>query len=184
MLQKLILIAKRILGLNTDITYKDCIKMGMKVGENVHQLNEVFIDYSHCWLIEIGNNVTFAPQVYLLAHDASIKRELNYTRIAKIKIKDGAFIGARALIMPGITIGQNAIIAAGSFVVKSVPDHTIVGGNPAKFIGNTNEFIEKHASLIKQAKVYNEEWTIHNGITEEMKVQMTKDLENEGGYVI
>ncbi|MFB5197824.1 acyltransferase [Neobacillus sp. KR4-4] len=88
----------------------------MKVGENCHGLAGSTIDYAHCWLIEIGDNVTFAPQAYLLAHDASTKRYLDYTKIAKIKIEDNVFIGARALIMPGVTIGKGAIVAAGSVV--------------------------------------------------------------------
>jgi len=91
MLRKIIGKLKQILGLSRDIDYRDCIKMGMKVGSNVHQLNEVTFDYSHCWLIEIGDNVVFAPQVYLLAHDASTKRPIGYTKIAKIKIGDNAF---------------------------------------------------------------------------------------------
>jgi len=184
MLRKIIGKLKQILGLSRDIDYRDCIKMGMKVGSNVHQLNEVTFDYSHCWLIEIGDNVVFAPQVYLLAHDASTKRPIGYTKIAKIKIGDNAFIGARALIMPGVSVGKNAIVAAGSVVVKSVPDGTIVGGNPAKVIGTTDDYINKHKDLIKDAKVYDENWTIHNGITESMRIQMNNDLENESGYIV
>ncbi|SDP76873.1 maltose O-acetyltransferase [Litchfieldia salsa] len=102
------------------LTVEACLQRGMKVGKSCHGLGSSTIDYAHCWLIEIGDNVTFAPQVYLLAHDASTKRYLNYTKIAKIIIKDNVFIGARALIMPGVTIGTNAIIAAGSIVTKSV----------------------------------------------------------------
>ncbi len=177
-------IVKRILGINNGITYKDCIKMGMKVGTNVLQLHEVTFDYSHCWLIEIGNDVVFAPQVYLLAHDASTKKDLNYTKIAKIKIKDGAFIGARAIIMPGVTIGRNAIIAAGSVVVKSVPDGMIAGGNPAKIIGKTEDYIQKHRELLETSKKYDEKWTIHNGITEDMRNQMSKELDDTSGYVV
>lgn len=120
-----------------ELTVQACKEMGMKVGKNCHGLAASTIDVAHCWLIEIGDNVTFAPQVYLLAHDASTKRYLDYTKIAKIIIKDHAFIGARALIMPGVTIGENAIIAAGSVVTKSVPDGCVAGGNPAKIIAKT-----------------------------------------------
>jgi len=178
-------IIKKALGISSAITYKDCIAKGMKVGKNVQQLHEITIDYSHCWLIEIGNNVVFAPQVYLLAHDASTKKDLNYTKIAKIKIEDDVFIGARALIMPGVTVGENAIVAAGSVVVKSVPEGAIVGGNPAKVIGYTKDYIEKHRKTLENAKVYDEKWTIHHGITEDMREQMCKDLDNgQVGYII
>lgn len=115
-----------------ELTVQACLEKGMKVGNNCHGLAACTIDYAHCWLIEIGENVTFAPQVYLLAHDASTKRHLDYTKIAKIKIGNNVFVGARALIMPGVTIGENAIIAAGSIVTKSVPPGTVVGGESSK----------------------------------------------------
>jgi maltose O-acetyltransferase len=57
-------------------------KMGVKIGENCKFQFETVIDYSHYWLIEIGNNVTLAPRVHVLAHDASTKTHLNYSRIS------------------------------------------------------------------------------------------------------
>ena len=94
----------------------------------------VILDYSHCNLITIGNNVTIAPQAYLLAHDASTKRDLGYTKIGRIDIKDNVFAGARALIMTGVTVGENSIVAAGAVVTKNVKPNTVVAGNPAKEI--------------------------------------------------
>ncbi|MFR3924042.1 MAG: hypothetical protein ACLTXI_01795 [Collinsella sp.] len=54
---------------------------GLKVGSNFNMLGGCIIDHSHCWLIRIGDNVTFAPRVHVLAHDASTKRVLGYTRM-------------------------------------------------------------------------------------------------------
>ncbi|WP_413307836.1 acyltransferase [Bacillus sp. 1P10SD] len=166
-----------------DLTVKACIDRGMKVGKNCHGLTASTIDYAHCWLIQIGDNVTFAPQVYLLAHDASTKRYLDYTKIAKIIIEDNVFVGARALIMPGVIIGKNAVIAAGSVVTKSVPEGCIVAGNPARIIGKTNDYIEKHKKELEASHVYDWRWTIGGGITNEMCNQMFKDLNNSFGYV-
>jgi maltose O-acetyltransferase len=166
-----------------ELTVEACIKQGMKVGKNCHGLAASTIDYAHCWLIEIGDNVTFAPQVYLLAHDASTKWFLDYTKISKVIIKDNAFIGARALIMPGVTVGENSIVAAGSVVTKSVPDGFVVGGNPAKVIAKTEEYINKHKEILGKSKVYDNRWTIDRNITSEMCSEMSNDLEDAIGYV-
>ncbi|WP_237417404.1 acyltransferase [Halobacillus litoralis] len=78
----------------------------------------------------------------LLAHDASTKRlkDFEYTKVGSIKIEDNAFIGVRSLIMPGVTIGKNSIVAGGSVVTKSVPPNTIVGGIQAKKIGTLAQY--------------------------------------------
>ena len=96
--------------INEERWLEDHIKAGMKVGKNCDIQAGLIVDHSHCWLIEIGNNVTIAPQVYLLAHDASLKKKINFSKIGNIIIKDNCFIGARAILMPGVTIGENSII--------------------------------------------------------------------------
>ena len=67
--------------LRGEYTTERLIKMGMKVGKNFGRLNGVILDPSHCWLIEIGDNVTMAPRVHVLCHDASTKQFLGYTKI-------------------------------------------------------------------------------------------------------
>ncbi|WP_191561448.1 acyltransferase [Metabacillus idriensis] len=177
-------IRKRIGGISPEqLTIEACIKQGMKVGENCHGLGASTIDYAHCWLIEIGDNVTFAPQVYLLAHDASTKRYLDYTKISKVKIEDNVFIGARALIMPGVTIGKDSIIAAGSVVTKSVPAGSVVGGNPAKIMTNTKNYIAKHNNFIRNSILYDTNWTIGGNISNEMCEKMNQEMGDQWAYV-
>lgn len=170
--------------INEEQWLEDHIKAGLKIGVGCDINPGLIVDHSHCWLIEIGNYVTLAPQVYLLAHDASIHRSLHYSKIGKVILKDYCFVGARSIIMPGVTIGEKAIVAAGSVVTKSVPNNTVVGGNPAKFIMKTDELIVKHQEQMKFAKKYDKTWLINNGITPEMKDKMSKDLENQIGYVV
>ena len=62
----------------------------------------------------------------------------------KVVIEDWAYIGSQSVIMPGVTVGEGAIVAAGSVVTKSVPPYTVVGGNPAKFICSIDEYYKKN----------------------------------------
>lgn len=62
------------------------IKRGLKVGKNFNRQPKCIIDYSHCWLISIGDNETFAPRVHILAHDASNKNHLGHTKIGLVSI--------------------------------------------------------------------------------------------------
>ena len=84
--------------------------------------------------IKIGDNVGIAhnTKIYTLGHD--IESPKFETKGAQVIIKDNAFIFSNALIMPGVTIGEGAIVLAGSVVTKDVEPWTIVGGNPAKLI--------------------------------------------------
>lgn len=169
--------------LNEEYWLEDYLKMGMKIGQGCDINPGLVIDHSHCWLIEIGNNVTIAPEVYLLAHDASIHRTLGYSKIGKVMLKDGCFIGARALIMPGVTVGENAIVAAGSIVTKSVEPGMVVGGNPAKVICSVADLLARNRTAMETVPIYDEKWLIKN-ITPEMKKRMSDDLEDETGYLV
>lgn len=75
----------------------------------------------------------------------SIRRQHpDFDIFGKVVIEDWAYIGAYSQIMPGVTIGEGALVAAGSVVTKSVAPHTVVAGNPAKYICTTEEFYEKN----------------------------------------
>jgi acetyltransferase-like isoleucine patch superfamily enzyme len=104
-----------------------------KIGKNVFiNFDCVFLDLGG---ITIEDNVLIAPKVSLLSEGHPISYEDRHSLIPKpIHIKKNAWIGANATILPGITIGENAIVAAGAVVSKDVPDNSIVGGIPAKIL--------------------------------------------------
>jgi maltose O-acetyltransferase len=85
--------------------------------------------------IEIGNRVAIGHHVVLITTDHDTGNPLDRSgpiRAAKIVIEDGAWIGARTTILPGVTIGHGAIVAAGSLVAQSVPANKVAGGVPAR----------------------------------------------------
>lgn len=131
-------------------------KQGVLVGKDCHIYSD--ITTSENYLIEIGDSVTISTDVQFLTHDSSIaKLDSSYTDMfGKIKIGSNVFIGARSIILPGITIGANVIVGAGSVITKSIPKNVIVGGNPAKFIKNIDYdfgFARKHGFNINSLTV-------------------------------
>lgn len=99
----------------------------------------VFINHDCSFLdlggITIEDDVQIAPQVKLATENHPLDPNTRkYLIVNEIHIKRNAWIGAGATILPGVTIGENSIVAAGAVVNKDVPDNTIVGGIPAKVI--------------------------------------------------
>lgn len=87
--------------------------------------------------ITLEDGVFVGPNVNIITENHAEQPELRHNVYAKpILIKQNVWIGAAAVILAGITIGENAIVAAGAIVTKDVPDNAIVGGNPAKIIRN------------------------------------------------
>ena len=99
------------------------------------------------YLVTIGNNVQITNNVMILTHGGgnSVRKLIpNFDVFGKVIIEDWAYIGANSIILPGVTIGEGALVAAGSVVTKSVPPYTLVAGNPARIICNIDEYIERN----------------------------------------
>lgn len=169
--------------LRGEYTTEKLISMGMRVGKNFGRLNGVILDPSHCWLIEIGDNVLLAPRVHILCHDASTKEFLNYTKIGKVKIGNRVFIGAESVVLPNVTIGDNVIIGANSTVTKDIPSNVVAAGNPAKIICSLEEYLKKQKENMKNAPIYDVDYTLRGKLTAKKKRQMIQELENKIGYV-
>lgn len=102
---------------------------------------------SEPYLVSIGNHVQITAGVAIHTHGGAniIRKEIpNFDSFGKVTICDWAYIGAYSQIMPGVTIGEGAIIAAGSIVTKSVPPYIVVAGNPARQIMTTEDFVKKN----------------------------------------
>jgi acetyltransferase-like isoleucine patch superfamily enzyme len=102
------------------------------------------------WLIEIGNDVTLGQGVLLITHDGTSRLfrdrlpEMSPfgNRFGTVVIRDNCFVGNNAIILPGVEIGPDSAVGAGSVVTRSVPPRTIVAGNPAVPIKTLEQYIE------------------------------------------
>ena len=108
-------------------------------GKNTQIGKNVFINFDCVFLdlggITIEDGVIIAPKVSLLSEGHPLSPDIRHSLVTKpIHIKKNAWIGANATILHGVTIGQNAVVAAGSVVTKDVPDNVVVGGIPAQII--------------------------------------------------
>lgn len=165
-------------------TVERLVKMGLTVGKNFNPQLGYDLDPSHCWLITIGDDVTFAPDVRILAHDASMHQALGYTKIGPVTIGNRVFIGACTVVLPGVTIGDDAIIGAGSVVTGDVPAGTVFAGNPAHFIRKTEDFLEKHRKAMETAPLYDEGFTLRRNISQEKMQQQKQELADGVGYIV
>lgn len=115
--------------------------IGIKVGEKVFIGYGVYVDVGGTDRIFIGNNVIITAQCLLLAHKRDLttyngrglQNELGFKEYA-ICLKDNSSIGMRTMVLPGVTIGENTVIGAGSIVSKDVPANVVAAGNPIKVI--------------------------------------------------
>jgi acetyltransferase-like isoleucine patch superfamily enzyme len=119
--------------------------IGVKFGDNCRLITSLW--GTEPFLINIGDNVTITDGVRFLTHDGSAclsidERGRRYL-YARIDIGDNVFVGVNSIIMPGVKIEDNVIVAAGSVVTKSIRSGTVVGGIPAKRLGNFEELSQK-----------------------------------------
>ncbi len=170
--------------LRGEYTTEKLISMGMTVGARFNRLQGVVLDPAHCWLITIGDDVTMAPRVHILAHDASTKTFLGYTKIGRVTIGNNVFIGAESVVLPGVTIGDNVIIGANSTVTKDVPNNTVVAGTPAKVICSLEEYLSKEKARMEQSPVYGEYYTLRQAVSMEKRMQQKEDIEGKIGYIV
>ena len=146
-------------------------------------MDGVFLDPSHCFLISIGDNCTLAPNVRIMAHDASMKKFVGMTRIGMVTIHDNCFIGDSTLILPGVSIGPNCIIGAGSVVIRDIPQDSIAAGNPAKVLGSIEDFKKKHDENKNRFRCFSEKDFNIGAISKSGKQEMIEYLNRHTAYM-
>ena len=113
-------------------------RRGVKIGKNVFIGAEVLIDPAYPDLVTIEDNVSLTGRNVFIVHSEPPLpiREKNLVNdiVAPIRIQNGAWITVGVIVLPGVTIGENSIVSAGSVVTRDVPPYTLVAGSPARVI--------------------------------------------------
>jgi acetyltransferase-like isoleucine patch superfamily enzyme len=134
--------AKRLVRSQQLIRYK---RAGLRAGDGL-RLNGMPRFGTEPYLITIGDHVEISGNVTFLTHDGatwvfSDRPEFkNVHKFGRITVMDNCFLGHGAIILPGVTIGPNAVVAAGAVVTRDVPPAKVVGGNPARIISDIEEY--------------------------------------------
>ena len=150
------MIINRILKLYRNLFWsleKQARHAGVIIGE--HNFISSHFWSSEPYLITIGNNCQITSGVKIFTHGGAQsvrKYHPEFDCFGKIKIGNYVYIGSNSLILPGVTIGNNVLIAAGSVVTKSVPSDVVVGGNPARIVCSIGEYIERNAPFNRNSK--------------------------------
>lgn len=109
---------------------------GVKIGNKVHIGPMVTIDDVYPNFVVLEDGVSLAGQIFILTHNKPMEyhKHLVEAFLGPVIIKKNAWVAISVVILPGVTIGEGAIVASGSVVTKDVPPNTLVGGSPAKVI--------------------------------------------------
>ena len=134
-------ILSKITGNKIDNSVQVLTPFNTDFGANIRLGKDVFINKS-CMFVDLGgieleDKVLIGPDVKILSVNHPLDPKNRRGVILKgVKIKHNAWLGAGVTVCPGVTIGENSVIGAGSIVTKDVPNNTVYAGVPAKFIKN------------------------------------------------
>ncbi len=158
-------------------------RKGLRLGNNLEIHAGFFFDPSHCYLISIGDDCVFAPNVRLIAHDASAKHVVGYAKIGRIDIGDNCFLGDSVIVLPGVNIGPNSIVGAGSVVTKDVPPDSIAAGNPARVLCSAGDYAEKIRRSSTGKKIFGREYHMDQ-LDEGKRAEVLAAVANDVGFMV
>jgi acetyltransferase-like isoleucine patch superfamily enzyme len=131
-------------------------RRGTRIGPQCSILTRVRDFGSEPWLVEIGCRVSLAAGVAFITHDGA-SRVFRHrieggsafgNRFGTIRVLDNCVVGLRAILLPGVTVGPNSIVGAGSVVTRDVPPGTVAAGVPARVLCTLEEYVEKYRAAM------------------------------------
>ncbi len=146
---------------------------GIRIGQRVHIVQGCFLEESRPWLITIEDDVKISACATILTHD-QVYNAMDPTvpyRFGKVVLRRNCIVGPCSVILPGVTVGEGALVGAGAIVVKDVPPGTVVAGPAAAHLMSLEDGLEKarlkreEYSIIDQSTKY--PWRLERGATEE-----------------
>jgi acetyltransferase-like isoleucine patch superfamily enzyme len=160
------------------------VAQGLTLGRGVYVAPTAYLDAGHPWLIEIGDETLVGPWVIVLAHDTSTRLLTGHTLVGRVRIRRRVYLGHGAIIMPGSTIGDEAVIGPGSVVHGDIPARAVAIGNPARVVSDVVAEAERHRRAIADGPVWpNAGWTAARGIDAARKAQQREALSDRCGYL-
>ena len=156
---------------------------GLRLGRNVIIGRHTYIGHVCPWLITIGDHTVIGMKASIFSHDNSTKLQTGYSRGGLVNIGARVYVGAHAVILPGVTIRDDAIIGAGSVVSRDVPPGAVVAGNPARIHGTTTDFKRKHLARLAEGPCWDARG-LPGAVTPDLAQQMRDELrDGRIGYI-
>ena len=116
---------------------------GVKIGRNVHWGTNVIVDYPYPYFVKVEDGASISGNDYFLAHCKPLDYHANCAEsyVAPIIVHKHAWIAVNVTVLPGVEIGEGAIVSAGSIVSKDIPPFTVAKGDPAKVVSDIAEIV-------------------------------------------
>ena len=122
---------------------------GGVVGKDVYIGDNVLIDLDWAFLLEIGDGAVISARTVIELHDSSLPNVMGRgkLRVGRVRIGRRAYIGVNTVVLPGVQIGDGAIVGASSLVNTNIPSREVWAGSPARFITTVDALVQKRESI-------------------------------------